>query len=781
MRPFASARARLPAGDLHGFAPITVRRGEQLIGADKPKYNPVYLWSRDPAAARAVLAAGRALEYAARRARRGDLGRRVRRGLHPRAVRRRGGRVARALVDGGPASRARTEALAGTERAQDEFFHLFEALKRRGSRVLLVANRPPREIRSIDERLRSRFEGGLVLEVEAKSLPRGSGDRADRAGSGGRRRGDRIRTSGPGPRQPSDLDRRAQRSRSSSRGDGHDCREARPVRTKPKWRLVAIARERWSGTGRCSRTGWSRTSSSRGDRRRAPGRRAGRHLPAARDGPEDRLPERSPDRSNFGYVYFENGPVIHASVLNRQDRLGELLVRNNVITRRHLSQAMEMQGYQKGARLGELLVRNGSLTQEELQRYIQLQIEEAVYHLFTWTQGSFHFDPDQRPDEQGINLVSISAESLLMEGARRVDEWGLIEKKIPSLDAVFQIEKRPENSKDVELTAEQKKILPLIDGLRSVDELAHESGMVEFETCKALYGLLQAGFIGRAGERESPADEAGTEITQRLNLGVAFYRSGMMEDAVRELEAVLAKNPKHPRARFRLGLIAFRSGRLTEALEHFDRLPEEDKHAYSVLRNRALALEHLHRFPEALELLDQAERAKPGDPATALARGIVRLKSGDVPGAMEALRAYRTSPSLKKPSALYYAYTSSRRRWPARSTTRAGRARGVVALSDVRPAARQRGRSLERRGEGEAAEALYARAVQAHAVPAQAHKNLGDQAWARGDQTAARVHYEKAVKLEPRLGDDIYLDSATSRTRIRTWTWRACSGAAPSS
>lgn len=67
------------------------------------------------------------------------------------------------------------------------------------------------------------------------------------------------------------------------------------------------------------------------------------------------------------------------------------------------------------------------------------------------------------------------------------------------------------------------------------------------------------------------------------------------------------------------------------------------------------------------------------------------------------------------------------------------------------------GAVLERRGEGEAAEGLYARAVQTQPPPAQAHKNLGDQAWARGDQVAARVHYEKAVKIEPRLGDDIYL------------------------
>ena len=467
------------------------------------------------------------------------------------------------------------------------------------------------------------------------------------------------------------------------------------------------------------------------------------------------------DRSNFGYVYFEEGRVIYASVLNRPDRLGELLVRNNVITRVDLSTAMEAQAHERGVRLGELLVRKGALTEEQLSRYISLQIEEAVYHLFTWSQGSFHFDPDQRPDEEGLFLVNISAESLLMEGARRVGEWGLIEKKIPSLDLVFAMQKSPDQAdEDVELTAGQKKLIPLIDGHRTVEELALESGMVEFDTCKALYGLLQAGFVGRAGQRDHVVAEGagGAEVTQHLNLGVAFYRSGMMEDAVREFQAVLEQEPKHPRALFRLGLIAFHAGRLNEALEHFDRMPEEARESYSVLRNRALSLEHLNRFPEALEVLERAEKLRPGDPALSLARGIVRLRSGDTAGSLEALRAYRTAATLKKPSALYYAFTGLAAALAGEFdyAVQVGR-EGLAHYPSCGPLLVNAGAVLERRGEGEAAEGLYARAVQTQPPPAQAHKNLGDQAWARGDQVAARVHYEKAVKIEPRLGDDIYL------------------------
>ena len=266
------------------------------------------------------------------------------------------------------------------------------------------------------------------------------------------------------------------------------------------------------------------------------------------------------DRSNFGYIYFKKGRVIHASLLNRPDRLGELLVRNHIITRKDLSAAMERQALEKGRRLGEILVDQGSMSEEKLHTYIQMQIEEAVYHLFTWNQGSFYFDTDQAPDEEGMFLVDVPPEALLMEGARRVDEWSQVEKKIPSFDVVFQLDKHPDEAEeDVELTRDQKKILPFVDGVRTVDDIMNEAGLVEFETGKALYGLIQAGFVSRAGERSTQEETGGDEALQRhLNLGIAFYRSGMLEDAARELELALESDPRQARATFVLGLMAFR-------------------------------------------------------------------------------------------------------------------------------------------------------------------------------------------------------------------------------
>jgi tetratricopeptide (TPR) repeat protein len=470
------------------------------------------------------------------------------------------------------------------------------------------------------------------------------------------------------------------------------------------------------------------------------------------------------DRSNFGYIYFEKGRVIYASVLNRPDRLGELLVRNHVVSRKDLSQAMELQTEKKARRLGEILVQQGSLDEEELHHFIQLQIEEAVYHLFTWNQGSFHFDPDQKPDEDGLFLVNINAESLLMEGARRVDEWSLIEKKIPSFDVVFQLDRDPDESdEDVELSAHQRKILPLIDGVRTVEEIMNEGGLVEFDTGKALYGLIQGGFVSRAGEKSTAAETGGDEsLQQHLNLGVAFYRSGMMEDATREFEGALQIDAQQARANFMLGLIAVRDGRLDDALRRFDAMPESHRKSYSVQRNRALVLELLGRYDEAISALEDAAEVHPDDHEVHLARGILHLKARDAVRALEALRDYRTAPRLKRPSPLYYAYTvlASAVAGELDYAVAVGR-EGLGHYPESGPILVNTGAVLERRGEQEAAEALYKRAVAVSPPPPQAHKNLGDQAYARGDTEAARIQYEKAVKLSPRLGDDVYLRLGT--------------------
>src|SRR5512146_910160 len=263
------------------------------------------------------------------------------------------------------------------------------------------------------------------------------------------------------------------------------------------------------------------------------------------------------DRSRFGQIYFERGRITFARIVNRRDRLGDLLLRDGRLSEEQLQQVLQLQSQDPDRRLGELVVASGFITHEDLSGIIRFQIEEAIYHLFTWSRGSFFFEVDERPEFADI-LVSINPESLLLEAARRIDEWSLIEKKIPSLDLLFEVEALRLRESGVDLTPEQEQLLTLLDGQHTVQEIADDTGIGEFDVGKALFGLIQAGFAHRVGKR-SEADAGPSregEINERRNLGIAFFRAGLLEDAGREFKRVVELAEQDNTARYHLALIA---------------------------------------------------------------------------------------------------------------------------------------------------------------------------------------------------------------------------------
>src|SRR5918992_74272 len=65
------------------------------------------------------------------------------------------------------------------------------------------------------------------------------------------------------------------------------------------------------------------------------------------------------DRSRFGQIYFDKGRITYARVVNRRDRIGDLLVRDGVLTQDQLTSALLAQNAQPDKKLGELLISSG--------------------------------------------------------------------------------------------------------------------------------------------------------------------------------------------------------------------------------------------------------------------------------------------------------------------------------------------------------------------------------------------------------------------------------------
>jgi tetratricopeptide (TPR) repeat protein len=483
-------------------------------------------------------------------------------------------------------------------------------------------------------------------------------------------------------------------------------------------------------------------------------------------------------RNNFGYIYFDRGLISYASIVNRRDRIGDILMKAGKITQAQLDAAINAQATHRDKRIGDLLVAQGAVTRDQLHAQIRIQIEEAVYYLFTWTQGTFNFESDVRPEEQDF-VVSINPESLLLEGARRVDEWSLIEKKIPSLDLVFDLDHNKLLDSGVVLEADQVKIAQLMDGRRDVAAIIEESGLGEFEVGKAIYGLLTAGFAQRIGKTKlSDAGVSDARVDEHRNLGIAFYKTGMLDEAMREFRRVSELRENDAEAAFFIGLSLMRQNKWQEAVEAFKECISHPGARPAAYHNLAHALERLGRYDEAKSALDAAVRrggAKDARIQTSL--GVVRLRAGDLANADVAFTTARPLFGTRAPTAPWFHYA-------ALTAALLGDLERAHALLVEGIAAHPHAAALhnnlaaveERRGHMPDALTAAERGVQEDTGLPQLHKNLGDCHYRAARYDDALDCYLRAIKLNPNLGDDIYLKLGNIRFKrqereeaVRCW------------
>jgi tetratricopeptide (TPR) repeat protein len=463
------------------------------------------------------------------------------------------------------------------------------------------------------------------------------------------------------------------------------------------------------------------------------------------------------DRHNFGTIYLDEGQIVYASIVNRRDRLGDILMRNGRITPEQLQQSIDSQRDDREHKLGEILVGKGILTRAELEEYMRLQIEEAVYFLFTWTSGTFNFEAGVRPEREDF-LVRISPEYLLLEGARRVDEWSLVEKKIPSFDLIFSVDQQHIGQSALELSAEQKRLLPLVDGTRDVRQLVEESGMAEFDVGKALFGLITAGFAHRVGTSTATAPKVNdSRVDEHRNLGIAFYKAGMLEEALREFRRVMDLRPADGSAPLFLGLIAIRQARWDEAAEALRQAAMVGVPKPAVLHNLGFALEQLGRLDEAEAAYgDAASRARE-DARVMLGWSIVALKRGDNQVAQGRLaRALELLKGRTIPALWYWAATLASAGLEDLDAALKAARDGVAAYPENPVLQNNLAVLLELSGDVEGAEKmLRAALIEDPALP-QVSKNLADILYRNGRFDDAAEAYERAAKLNPELGDDLY-------------------------
>jgi hypothetical protein len=240
-------------------------------------------------------------------------------------------------------------------------------------------------------------------------------------------------------------------------------------------------------------------------------------------------------------VSFVDGSVVAADSLHRrlEDRLGTVLVKSGRIGEAQLQEALRIQKNTL-KRMGNILVENGFIDRDGLRGALQIQISQMVYRLFRWRDGEYNFSQEERVDYDQEHVSPMSAESILMEGARILDEWPMIEKGIRSFAAVFrhanveiasgggEAAAAGEPARGVTLNDQERQVHALADGRRTVQEIVERSTLSEFDTCRILYDLISRQLLEevrspaqKAAAAPAAAPAAARELSP-LTLGVAY-------------------------------------------------------------------------------------------------------------------------------------------------------------------------------------------------------------------------------------------------------------------
>ncbi|HSP16013.1 MAG TPA: DUF4388 domain-containing protein [Thermoanaerobaculia bacterium] len=249
-------------------------------------------------------------------------------------------------------------------------------------------------------------------------------------------------------------------------------------------------------------------------------------------------------------VTFLDGKVVGADSLNKrlENRLGTVLIKTGTLTQDQLNRALEIQR-ETLQRLGFILTHYGIISAEKLKEALQLQILQIIYRLFRWKDGDYHFSQETTIEYDRDNVVPITAESILMEGARMMDEWPIIEKRIRSYDMVFRKKttdqeivvvgadeadeidfepqsdtsrkrKQPGGGDKIRISPDEKATFDLVDGTMKVGDIVEISRLSEFDTNKALYELLTRDLIEEvrvksgAARVEAPTPVDETEVAE---------------------------------------------------------------------------------------------------------------------------------------------------------------------------------------------------------------------------------------------------------------------------
>jgi hypothetical protein len=195
------------------------------------------------------------------------------------------------------------------------------------------------------------------------------------------------------------------------------------------------------------------------------------------------------------WISFRDGKLIYAQLGNEDGSLTTLLAKSGKISAQQAQVIKTRAANKSDKEIGLLLINAGYLSQQDILNSLRQHMLDIVYQLFSWVDGFFRFDPNVLPPEDRITL-RLDLENIIMEGSRRLKELEQLSEELPNLEMALNFVSRPgTNIRDVNLSAEEWKVVSYINPKNTIRQIAKANKMNDLQIRRIVFGLLQAGLV----------------------------------------------------------------------------------------------------------------------------------------------------------------------------------------------------------------------------------------------------------------------------------------------
>ncbi len=370
-------------------------------------------------------------------------------------------------------------------------------------------------------------------------------------------------------------------------------------------------------------------------------------------------------------LYFESrGVTLHFNPYTFPDKVLEHLVRTGRVSDALVRKAKDY-AYTHECPFPMALEKVGGLSQGEYRQLFSQTMEEEIYDLFFWKEARFEFfeGATEIPGKEGMIDESFffNPDSLIMEAARRMDEWSVIQTRISGEDEILAPAVDLSQVNLMDLDDMTLSVFDLVDGKRTVKRIIEITGFSPFHVFKTLATLIDQGLVqvlppsamvenameciseGRVQdginllERAASMGEGGSEIhlttaqayesLSELERAAAHYKSyaedmvalGKEAEALKILKKVVALIPTDLEARERMVYLALAAG-------------EEGKKDLDPVAEGRTLIEiyvEMEEFERARSVVENLLEVSPGDLELIKALVTIHSKAGDTRRVLE--------------------------------------------------------------------------------------------------------------------------------------------------